>query len=80
MQTAKVVFPNEEAFQETYAECLGTIPKATEAIKSTYAEMGKMLEKYLAATEEWMFRHAYQCGYEAAMEAMQKGGAASCRG
>ena len=74
MQTAKAVFPNEEAFQETYAECLESIPKATEAIRSAYAEMGSLFDKYVAATEEWVFRHAYKCGYEAAMKAMQKGG------
>ena len=73
MQTAKAVFPNEETFQKIYEECLGTIPQATEAIKSSYAGMGKMFEKYLAATEEWMFRHAYQCGYEAAVKTIQKG-------
>lgn len=24
--------------------------------------------------EEWMFYHAYQCGYEAAIKALKKGG------
>lgn len=75
MQTVNTVFPNEETFQKIYNECLETTPQATEAIKSSYAGMNNMFDKYLAATEEWMFRHAYQCGYEAAMKAMQKGGA-----
>lgn len=75
MQTVNTVFPNEETFQKIYEECLTTIPNATEAIKSSYAGMNNMFDKYLAATEEWMFRHAYQCGYEAAMKALQKGGA-----
>ncbi len=75
MQTVKTIFPNEETFQKIYEECLESIPQATEAIKSSYAEMGLQFGKYIAATEEWMFHHAYQCGYEAAIKAMQKGGA-----
>lgn len=74
MQTVNTVFPNEETFQEIFEECLATTPQATEAIKSSYAEMGNMFEEYIVATEEWMFRHAYQCGYEAAAQAFQKGG------
>lgn len=74
MQTVNTVFPNEETFQRIYAECLTTTPQATGVIKSSYAGMNDMFDKYLAATEEWMFRHAYQCGYEAAMKALQKGG------
>lgn len=55
-------------------ECLTTTPQATGAIKSSYAGMNDMFDKYFAATKECMFRHAYQCGYEAAMKALQKGG------
>ncbi len=74
MQTVNTVFPDEETFQRIYAECLTATPQATEAIKSSYDGMNDMFNKYLDATEEWMFRHAYQCGYEAAMKALQKGG------
>lgn len=69
------IFQNEEAFQKIFEECLGTMPQATEAIKSSYEGMDDMFNKYLEATEEWIFRYAYECDYRAAM-AIQKGGAA----
>jgi hypothetical protein len=63
----KEIFPSEEIFQETYSKCLDKMPQATEAIISSYAEMSNMFDEYLEATEEWVFRYAYQCGYEAAL-------------
>lgn len=38
--------------------------------------MHDMFEEYLCAIEEHTFRYAYQCGYEAAIAEMKKGGAA----
>ena len=75
MQTINTVFTNEDTFQEIHGECWEKMPQATEAIKSSYEGMRDMFGKYLDAIEEWAFRHAYQCGYEAAMKAMQEGGA-----
>jgi hypothetical protein len=38
--------------------------------------MIEAFEEYLNATQEDMFRYAYQCGYKAAVIAFGKGGAA----
>ena len=70
----KKVFPNEETFQKIFLECLENAPTATEAIKSSYSGMDSMFNNYIEAIEEWIFRHAYQCGYEAALNEMGKGG------
>lgn len=66
------VFPNEETFNKIYDECLENQPQASEKIKDAYKEMHCWFEEYLAAYSEYMFRYAYQCGYEAA----RKGGVA----
>ena len=70
------VFPDEEIFNKIYEKCLEDRPQATEEIRETYGAMHDNFERYLSAIEEWMFRHAYQCGYEAALQHLQKGGAA----
>lgn len=79
MQTVNTAFPDEETFQNVYEVCLENVPMATETIKKSYEEMRRALDKYISATEESMFRYAYQCGYDAAMKTMQKGGAKLCK-
>lgn len=69
------VFPNEETFLRIYGECLENRPQASEAVRSSYGGMIGAFEEYLSATQEDMFRYAYQCGHEAAVVAFGKGGA-----
>lgn len=69
-------FSDEETFQTIYMECLERRPHAPEAVTNSYSAMGEIFEEYLSAVEEYTFRHAYQCGYEAAIAEMKKGGAA----
>lgn len=66
------VFPDEETFNRIYDECLENAPQATERIKKAYNDMRDAFEEYLSAIEEYEFRYAYECGYEAG----QKGGVA----
>ena len=70
------VFPNEETFQRIYEEGLENQPQASEAVRSSYNRMNGVFNEYLSAVQEDMFRYAYQCGYEAAVAAFVKGGAA----
>lgn len=78
MQKKKLggVFPNEEVFEEIYSECTENQPQASEAVRRNYRGMVEAFEEYLNATQEDMFRYAYQCGFEAGLEAFKKGGAA----
>lgn len=70
------VFPNEEIFERIYTECIENQPQASEAVRSSYREMVNAFEEYLVAIQKDMFRYAYQCGFEAAIAAFAKGGAA----
>lgn len=45
-------------------------------MRSSYNGMNGVFDEYLSAVQEDMFRYAYQCGYEAAVAAFVKGGAA----
>lgn len=74
MMSTSTIFPNEEIFQKIYSESLESIPQATEVIRESYAEIGNVFNKYVEATEEWMFRYAYECGYRAAMAELKMGG------
>lgn len=66
------VFPNEETFNKIYDECLENEPQAPKSLQNAYRELNRAFENYLAEYNEYMFRYAYQCGYEAG----RKGGAA----
>lgn len=70
------VYPTEEAFQKIYDKCLENQPQAPETVMSSYKRMREAFDEYLADTQEDMFRYAYRCGYEAAVAAFGKGGAA----
>ncbi len=70
------LFSDEKTFEKIYEECLENEPQVSEAVRSSYKEMNKAFEEYLSAIQENMFRYAYQCGYEAAVKAILKGGAA----
>ena len=64
------IFSDEEAFQRIFGECLenNTFP-TSEAVVNYYQEMNGLFNKYLEAIQENMFRYAYQCGFNAALEA-----------
>lgn len=70
------VFQTEEQFNKIYEKCLATMPQATKAIETSYHGMDDMFNDYIEALEEHTFRHAYQCGYEAAMAEINNGGVA----
>lgn len=59
------VFPNKETFDKIYDEYCENIPQTTEDVRSSYGAMQSAFETYLLAVEEYWFRHAYLCGYEA---------------
>lgn len=49
---------------------------APDVVMDSYHEMKNAFDEYLGVAQEHMFRYAYQCGYEAAVAAFEKGGAA----
>ncbi len=61
-------FTNEAEFEEKYERFLGDLPQAGEEIRDGHARMESSFRDYLDAFEKWVFRHAYECGYAAAME------------
>lgn len=64
------IFPDEETFQKIFSECLETkAAPPSEAINCYYHQMADLFVKYLEATQENMFRYAYQCGFMAALKA-----------
>lgn len=65
-------FASEEEFQKVYEECLEDSPQATPAIKKWYNLMGQSFDEYLAAYNESNFRYAYECGWNAAINAMKE--------
>lgn len=69
------VFPDEETFQKIYEECCEREPGTSDAVKSSYKKLSYLFDEYLGAIQEHKFRYAYQCGYEAAMAEVKKGGA-----
>jgi len=68
------VFQDEETFNRIHEQCLENRPQATEEIRDAYEAMHNNFDQYLDAMEEWVFRYAYQCGYETAMQHIRKGG------
>ncbi len=73
MQTITTAFPDEGTYQKIYDECLENMPQANETVGNSYEEIRRALDEYISAISEWMFRYAYQCGYEAAVKTIQKG-------
>ncbi len=70
-------FTDEETFRQIYADCLDNAPFASDEIFEAHEKMKEWFNAYIAASDEYTFRYAYQCGYEAAMkEIMREGGVA----
>ena len=66
------VFPDEETFDRIYSECMDKAQSAPESVQENYQKMWDAFEEYLSAADDWLFRIAYEFGYEAG----RKGGAA----
>ncbi len=61
------VFANEAKFEEAYERFLGNLPEAGKVIRDRHAIMESSFRDYLDSFERWVFRHAYEHGYETAM-------------
>ena len=62
-------FASEPEFEEAYVKFLAGLPQAAEEITGGHERMESSFMAYLDAFERWIFRHAYECGYAAAMAA-----------
>lgn len=62
-------FASESDFDEAYEKFLADLPQAGIAVRSRHERMEASFRKYLDAFEQWVFRHAYEAGYAAAMAA-----------
>ena len=62
-------FSDEAEFEEAYERFLGGLPKAGKGITDSHEKMEACFLDYLDAFERWVFRHAYECGYAAAIAA-----------
>ena len=54
---------------EAYEKFLADLPQAGSAVRSRHERMERNFTAYLDAFEKWVFRHAYEAGYAAAMAA-----------
>ena len=68
----KQVFQNEEEFQKIYDECLERMPNAPAKNAERYELMQNAFDEYMDAHNEYVFRSAYQLGYEAAVEVFSR--------
>ena len=62
-------FASESDFDEAYEKFLADLPQAGIAVRSRHERMERNFTAYLDAFEKWVFRHAYEAGYAAAMAA-----------
>lgn len=61
-------FIDKATFDKIYSEYLENMPQSSQEVRDSYKKMWDCFEEYLSATQEGIFRYAYQCGYEAAKE------------
>lgn len=61
-------FSDEAEFEETYVRFLENLPPAWKGIPDSHERLDACFLDYLDAFERWVFRHAYEGGYVAAME------------
>ena len=60
-------FASEAEVEEAYVRFLGNLEDAGDIIRDRHARMESSFSDYLDAFERWVFRHAYEYGYEVAM-------------
>ena len=70
-----MAFRNEEEFEEAYVKFLASLPQAGKRITDSHEKMEACFLDYLDAFEKWVFRHAYEAGYAAAMAGTEGTGA-----
>ena len=62
-------FLNEDEFEGAYERFLADLPQAGRRITDSHDRMESSFRDYLDAFEKWVFRHAYESGYAAAVAA-----------
>nr|WP_300816144.1 hypothetical protein [uncultured Acetatifactor sp.] len=62
-------FASESEFDKAYERFLADLPQASGVIRHRHEKMEASFRDYLDAFEKWLFRHAYEAGYAAAMAA-----------
>nr|WP_296440751.1 hypothetical protein [uncultured Acetatifactor sp.] len=67
-------FTNESEFDQAYEKFLADLPQAGNAIRNRHAMMENCFRDYLDAFEKWVFRHAYEAGYAAALAGAESTG------
>ncbi len=60
-------FASEAELEKAYVRFLGNLEDAGDMIRDRHARMESSFSDYLDAFERWVFRHAYEYGYEVAM-------------
>lgn len=60
-------FLSEDEFEEAYERFLADLPQAGRRIADCHERMESSFRDYLDAFEKWVFRHAYESGYAAAV-------------
>ena len=60
-------FSGTAEFEERYEKFLGKLGDAGGTIRDRHAGMESSFMSYMDAFERWVFRHAYEYGYEVAM-------------
>ena len=60
-------FESESKFDKAYEKFLADLPQAGGVIRNRHARMEDSFRSYLDAFEKWVFRHAYEAGYAAAL-------------
>ena len=66
-------FASESEFDDAYERFLEGLPQESGVIRHRHEKMEASFLAYLDAFERWVFRHAYECGYAAAMAADSAG-------
>lgn len=62
-------FLSEDEFEGAYERFLADLPQAGRRIADCHERMESSFRDYLDAFEKWVFRHAYESGYAAAVAA-----------
>lgn len=66
-------FESESKFDKAYEKFLADLPQAGGVIRNRHARMEDSFRSYLDAFEKWVFRHAYEAGYAAALAGVADG-------
>lgn len=67
-------FRDEAEFEAEYERFLSGRPQAGEEVRDSHERMEASFRDYLDIFGMWVFRHAYECGYAAAISKAADGG------